>query len=88
MRLHALELNNFKSYRGTQTIGPFTSFTSIIGPNGSGKFSFPFLACAFCFLSFGLGLSVCLPFFRHRLVPQPQPITRFRLLWTCNTISA
>ncbi|XP_033759958.1 structural maintenance of chromosomes protein 4-like isoform X2 [Pecten maximus] len=29
---------NFKSYAGTQTLGPFhKSFTSIIGPNGSGK---------------------------------------------------
>ncbi|KAH8804334.1 cohesin complex subunit psm1 [Flagelloscypha sp. PMI_526] len=37
MPLHSLELHNFKSYRGTQTIGPFTSFSSIIGPNGAGK---------------------------------------------------
>ncbi|KAJ8309849.1 hypothetical protein KUTeg_011714 [Tegillarca granosa] len=29
---------NFKSYAGTQTLGPFhKSFTSIVGPNGSGK---------------------------------------------------
>ncbi|KAL7751781.1 Structural maintenance of chromosomes protein 4 [Sorochytrium milnesiophthora] len=33
-----LELTNFKSYAGTQRIGPFhKSFTSIVGPNGSGK---------------------------------------------------
>ncbi|EPS63234.1 condensin complex components subunit, partial [Genlisea aurea] len=32
-----LELENFKSYRGNQTIGPFSSFTAIIGPNGAGK---------------------------------------------------
>ena len=28
---------NFKSYAGTQTIGPFKKFTCIIGPNGAGK---------------------------------------------------
>eukprot|EP00804_Cyclotella_cryptica_P030321 CCRYP_011865-RA/>CCRYP_011865-RA protein AED:0.05 eAED:0.05 QI:289/1/1/1/0.83/0.57/7/1563/908 len=32
-----LELENFKSYAGTQRIGPFFSFTCVIGPNGSGK---------------------------------------------------
>ncbi|KAI8523049.1 hypothetical protein RHMOL_Rhmol13G0044200 [Rhododendron molle] len=32
-----LELENFKSYKGLQTIGPFFNFTAIIGPNGSGK---------------------------------------------------
>jgi structural maintenance of chromosome 1 len=32
-----LELENFKSYRGLQKIGPFKNFTAIIGPNGSGK---------------------------------------------------
>ncbi|KAH3668887.1 hypothetical protein OGAPHI_002642 [Ogataea philodendri] len=37
-RLVGLELNNFKSYRGTASIGFGSSFfTSIIGPNGSGK---------------------------------------------------
>ncbi|CAH2353727.1 structural maintenance of chromosomes protein 1 [[Candida] railenensis] len=37
-RLIGLELNNFKSYRGTSTIGFGSSFfTSIIGPNGAGK---------------------------------------------------
>lgn len=35
--LHTLELENFKSYRGRQVIGPFKRFTAIIGPNGSGK---------------------------------------------------
>ena len=31
-------LNNFKSYAGKQTIGPFhNNFSSIVGPNGSGK---------------------------------------------------
>ena len=37
MRLHRLELENFKSYGGRCVIGPFTSFSAVIGPNGSGK---------------------------------------------------
>lgn len=36
-KLIKLELENFKSYNGKQIIGPFDQFTSIIGPNGSGK---------------------------------------------------
>lgn len=36
-RVKQLEIENFKSYRGTETIGPFKEFTTIIGPNGSGK---------------------------------------------------
>ncbi|KAI9209027.1 RecF/RecN/SMC [Polychytrium aggregatum] len=36
-RLVRIDLENFKSYRGKQTIGPFSSFTSVIGPNGAGK---------------------------------------------------
>ncbi|KAK4573088.1 hypothetical protein RGQ29_031172 [Quercus rubra] len=36
-RIHCLELENFKSYKGFQTIGPFYDFTAIVGPNGSGK---------------------------------------------------
>lgn len=36
-RLHRLELENFKSYLGTQIIGPFENFSAIVGPNGSGK---------------------------------------------------
>lgn len=35
--LKYIELENFKSYKGTIKIGPFKSFTAIIGPNGSGK---------------------------------------------------
>ncbi|WKY07639.1 hypothetical protein Q1695_007251 [Nippostrongylus brasiliensis] len=35
--LETLELENFKSYKGRQIIGPFKRFTAIIGPNGSGK---------------------------------------------------
>lgn len=36
-RIHRLEVENFKSYKGAQTIGPFYDFTAIIGPNGAGK---------------------------------------------------
>lgn len=35
-RLHRIELENFKSYKGHQTIGPFNDFTCVIGPNGAG----------------------------------------------------
>jgi structural maintenance of chromosome 1 len=36
-QLECLEIENFKSYEGNVTIGPFGRFTAIIGPNGSGK---------------------------------------------------
>uniref|UniRef100_H2ZU93 Structural maintenance of chromosomes protein n=1 Tax=Latimeria chalumnae TaxID=7897 RepID=H2ZU93_LATCH len=35
--LTLIEIENFKSYKGKQIIGPFRKFTAIIGPNGSGK---------------------------------------------------
>ena len=35
-RLKYIELENFKSYKGLQKIGPFKNFSAIIGPNGSG----------------------------------------------------
>ncbi|PNI48496.1 SMC1B isoform 2 [Pan troglodytes] len=35
--LELLLVENFKSWRGHQVIGPFRRFTCIIGPNGSGK---------------------------------------------------
>ncbi|XP_019594797.2 structural maintenance of chromosomes protein 1B isoform X1 [Rhinolophus sinicus] len=35
--LELLVVENFKSWRGRQVIGPFRRFTCIIGPNGSGK---------------------------------------------------
>ncbi|KAK3931183.1 Structural maintenance of chromosomes protein 1A [Frankliniella fusca] len=38
--LHCIEVENFKSYRGKQTIGPLKPFTAVIGPNGSGKSNF------------------------------------------------
>lgn len=31
-----LEVENFKSYYGFQTLGPFLPFTAVIGPNGAG----------------------------------------------------
>ncbi|ORY92961.1 condensin complex subunit SMC1 [Leucosporidium creatinivorum] len=37
MPIREIVLRNFKSYAGTQTIGPFHSFTAVIGPNGAGK---------------------------------------------------
>jgi structural maintenance of chromosome 1 len=36
-RILQLELENFKSYRGEQIIGPFKGFTAVMGPNGAGK---------------------------------------------------
>ncbi|WIA08402.1 hypothetical protein OEZ85_007840 [Tetradesmus obliquus] len=36
-RIDRLEVENFKSYKGHQRIGPFKDFTAIVGPNGSGK---------------------------------------------------
>ena len=36
--VRSLEVENFKSYAGRQTLGPFRpDFTAIIGPNGAGK---------------------------------------------------
>uniref|UniRef100_A0A671QPC6 Structural maintenance of chromosomes protein n=1 Tax=Sinocyclocheilus anshuiensis TaxID=1608454 RepID=A0A671QPC6_9TELE len=35
--LKLIEIENFKSYKGRQIIGPFHKFTAIIGPNGSGN---------------------------------------------------
>lgn len=38
--LRYIEVENFKSYRGKQVIGPLKPFTAVIGPNGSGKSNF------------------------------------------------
>lgn len=35
-RIDRIEIENFKSYAGPQTIGPFLDFTAVIGPNGAG----------------------------------------------------
>uniref|UniRef100_A0A914CSH9 Structural maintenance of chromosomes protein n=1 Tax=Acrobeloides nanus TaxID=290746 RepID=A0A914CSH9_9BILA len=45
--LQSLELEDFKSYKGKHTIGPFYKFQAIIGPNGSGKSN---LMEAICFV--------------------------------------
>ena len=36
-RLHSIEIEDFKSYKGKHVVGPFPNFTAVIGPNGSGK---------------------------------------------------
>eukprot|EP00127_Corallochytrium_limacisporum_P000801 Clim_evm87s25 gene=Clim_evmTU87s25 len=36
-KIKSLEVEDFKSYRGHQVIGPFAPFTAVIGPNGAGK---------------------------------------------------
>eukprot|EP01116_Phalansterium_solitarium_P016500 TRINITY_DN3844_c0_g1_i1.p1 TRINITY_DN3844_c0_g1~~TRINITY_DN3844_c0_g1_i1.p1 ORF type:complete len:1226 (+),score=616.02 TRINITY_DN3844_c0_g1_i1:155-3832(+) len=36
-KIHRLEIENFKSYKDHQIIGPFHQFQSIVGPNGAGK---------------------------------------------------
>lgn len=38
--LKFIEVENFKSYKGKQIIGPLKPFTAVIGPNGSGKSNF------------------------------------------------
>jgi structural maintenance of chromosome 1 len=35
-RLKYVEVDNFKSYKDFQRIGPFDNFSAVIGPNGSG----------------------------------------------------
>ncbi|CAI5503032.1 unnamed protein product [Closterium sp. Naga37s-1] len=35
--VHRIEVENFKSYKGRQVIGPFMNFTAVVGPNGAGK---------------------------------------------------
>lgn len=35
--LQAIEMENFKSYRGHIVVGPLKQFTAVVGPNGSGK---------------------------------------------------
>jgi ABC-type branched-subunit amino acid transport system ATPase component len=39
VRAKTLVVENFKSYKGVQRIGPFdqNAFTAVIGPNGSGE---------------------------------------------------
>eukprot|EP00964_Phaeocystis_antarctica_P058650 scaffold34803_cov48-Phaeocystis_antarctica.AAC.1 len=35
-RISRLDLNNFKSYGGKTTLGPFLDFSAVVGPNGAG----------------------------------------------------
>ncbi len=36
--INQIEMDNFKSYAGSKTVGPFhKSFSAVVGPNGSGK---------------------------------------------------
>ncbi|KAL6868090.1 hypothetical protein ACP4OV_014935 [Aristida adscensionis] len=46
-RIERVEVENFKSYKGAQTIGPFLGFTAVVGPNGAGKSN---LVDAICFV--------------------------------------
>jgi len=48
-RIDRLIIQDFKSYGGTQTIGPFKQFTAVIGPNGSGELAKDFLAIGWGF---------------------------------------
>lgn len=43
-RVDRLELQDFKTYKGHQIIGPFRQFTAVIGPNGAG-IKFMIFAC-------------------------------------------
>eukprot|EP00760_Papus_ankaliazontas_P006999 PhM_4_TR13266/c0_g1_i1/m.48548/K06636/SMC1; structural maintenance of chromosome 1 len=43
-----VEVDNFKSYKGTHTIGPFSNLSCVIGPNGAGKSNITD-AIGFCF---------------------------------------
>lgn len=37
VEVHAVVLQNFKSYEGLVKVGPFRKFTCVVGPNGAGK---------------------------------------------------
>lgn len=43
--LLSIEVENFKSYKGSVSIGPLKSFTAVIGPNGSGRLSYTVHVC-------------------------------------------
>jgi len=46
----SISVENFKTYKGRHTIGPFKQFTSIVGPNGCGTVALLLLHC-YCFLT-------------------------------------
>jgi chromosome segregation ATPase len=48
MRIHALIVEDFKSYAGRHELGPFCDFSAVIGENGTGK-SNAFDAICFAF---------------------------------------
>ncbi|KAM3133000.1 hypothetical protein pb186bvf_014856 [Paramecium bursaria] len=37
IRLNSIKVENFKSFQGEHSIGPFLQFTGVVGPNGGGK---------------------------------------------------
>lgn len=39
--LKYIEVENFKSYKNFQSIGPLKNFSAVIGPNGSGMKTTP-----------------------------------------------
>ena len=41
--LKYIEVENFKSYKGAQRIGPLKNFSAVIGPNGSGIIKITFV---------------------------------------------
>ena len=66
LKLVSIEVDNFKSFsgsanadQGSHTIGPFTQFTGIIGPNGVGKSNI------FDAVAFALNLSLAPGKIRH-----------------------
>ncbi|KAF9762020.1 Structural maintenance of chromosomes protein 1A [Nosema granulosis] len=60
MPLEKIEVDNFKSYAGIHTIGPFDKFTCVVGPNGSGKSNImDAIAFALGFASTNMRTSTC-----------------------------
>ena len=57
--LKRLELENFKSYKGFQVIGPFKRFTAIIGPNGAGNKATILLYIVLIFLTCLTKIQIC-----------------------------
>jgi structural maintenance of chromosome 1 len=50
--IKSLRVCNFKSFAGEQYVGPFTTFTGVLGPNGGGKSNI------LDAIAFALGLSI------------------------------
>jgi predicted ATPase len=62
-----LEVENFKSYKDKQIIGPFKNFTAIIGPNGAGN-----RILKKCFLLYCFGYDFFARFYRIFTYSDPQ----------------